>query len=413
MKITVIPTTLSGRVLTPTSKSYFQRAIAASCLAGGTSKIFYHNHCDDSMSAMRVAKALGAKIEDDGSCLEITGGGSHVSNILDCGESGLCLRMFSAIAATKDQPFQMTGSGSLKNRTHHIISSAFEKMGVSVGSDQGKLPLSIKGPIQGGDYKVDGSQSSQHITGLMMALPLADEGSILEIEWLNSYPYVDMTRKLLTQFGIEIDNRGNDIYYIPERQSYQPTEYQVERDWSAAAFWVVAGLINGNIQIDDIDYLSYQADSEIYEFARQLRFNVDLDSGGICARKTEISGFAFDAVFCPDLFPPLVALACHADDVCYIKGVHRLRNKESDRALALQQEFGKLGIKISFEEDYMVIHPGRVKAGTVNSHNDHRIAMALAVAALGANGSVEIEGAECVAKSYPMFWEELERLSAF
>lgn len=408
MEITIKPSRVAGTISAPTSKSYFQRAIAAALLAEGTSRIEYQNHCNDSQAAIRVAKNLGAQITDNSPYLDIIGGFRPSGNLLDCGESGLCLRMFSPIAALHSGLLKLHGSGSLLQRPQQIITHALPQFGVSVSSHNGFLPIEIVGPLKGRRARVDGSISSQLISGLLMALPLADTDSTLEITNLKSKRYVDMTLEVLTSFGIVIDKLGETNFFVAGNQTFQNCHYQVEGDWSAAAFWIVAGLINGHVVIEGLNPYSLQADAAIIDLMIRLQVNFEISAHKVNVRKSPIPAFAFDATDCPDLFPPLVALAIYANGVSKIKGADRLIFKESNRALCLQQEFGKLGIHLYLDGNSIVVHPGKINHGKVSSHNDHRITMALAVAALGADGAVTIQGIESVDKSYPGFWEVLQ-----
>ncbi len=410
MEKTIFPHTISGTVSAPTSKSYFQRAIAAGLLSEGTSRIKYKNHCNDSYAAIQVVKMLGARISDNPPILTIEGGLQPAGTVLDCMESGLCLRMFSPIAALLSTPFTLQGSGSLCKRSQLLIVDSLKKLGVGISSNNGLPPIKLHGPLQGGTVTIDGSQSSQLITGLFMALPLVRNDSVLEVANLKSKRYLDMTLELLADFGVSIKRKRENQFLIRGNQMYRACDYQVEGDWSGAAFWIVAGLLFGNISIEGLKQNSLQADSEIIRFLSQFSLNLSISSQKLSINKSKIPAFEFDATHCPDLFPPLVVLASYATGVCRIDGINRLIHKESNRAVSLQEEFGKLGIRISLSKDSMMIHPGEIKSGEVSSHNDHRIAMALAIAALGAKGPVSIRGSESVEKSYPGFWEELERL---
>lgn len=410
MEITLHPSNISGLVEAPSSKSYFQRAIAAGLLAPGTTRIEYQNHCNDSRAAMQVAKKLGAHFTDNPPYLDVIGGFRPSGDLLDCGESGLCLRMFSPIASLYPGLIRLIGSGSLLKRPQQLIPDSLQQFGVLVSSNNGLLPIEIIGPLKGHEATVDGSLSSQVISGLLMALPLVDSDSHLHIENLKSKRYVDMTLEVLTAFGIQINRIDESNFHIPGKQNYQNCHYEVEGDWSASAFWIVAALIAGVMSIAGLNPYSLQADAAIINLMTKLPVKFEISTRKVIVKKSNIPAFTFDASNCPDLFPPLVALAIYADGISTIKGVDRLIHKESNRALSLQQEFGKLGIRMDIEGNSMLVHPGTIHSGTVSSHNDHRIAMALAVAALGADGPVTIEGIESVDKSYPGFFAELAKL---
>jgi len=228
---------------------------------------------------------------------------------------------------------------------------------------------------------------------------------------LKSKPYIDMTIKLLKDFGIHIENHDYSEFSIKGNQSYIPQTYQIEGDWSGAAFWLVAGAIAGNIQVQNINLMSTQADKQIINVLLDAGASVSIMENAIEVRKSMLKPFDFDATDCPDLFPPLVALASRCYGTSKILGISRLQHKESNRAIALQQEFGKLGINIQFHGDLMMVEGGDIQMAEIESHHDHRIAMAASIAALCGKGNSSILNAECVTKSYPEFFKHLELVS--
>jgi 3-phosphoshikimate 1-carboxyvinyltransferase len=263
---------------------------------------------------------------------------------------------------------------------------------------------------------VDGSASSQLLTGLLIALPLAGQDSLLEVEALASRGYVDLTLATMRAFGVEAE-RDEDFcrFVIPGGQAYRATEFQVEGDWSGAAFLLVAGAIaarGGALVVEGLDAMSLQPDRAILAALRAAGARVEVTESGIAVGGGSLEGFRFDATDCPDLFPPLVALATACSGETSLRGARRLRGKESDRAAALREEFGALGARVEVEGDDMVVQgSGRLAGGRVDSRGDHRIAMAAAIAALSAEGPIEIVGGECVSKSWPSFFEDLAAIA--
>ncbi|MDP4798032.1 MAG: hypothetical protein NWR50_04140, partial [Crocinitomicaceae bacterium] len=265
------------------------------------------------------------------------------------------------------------------------------------------------GPLKGGSYNVDGSQSSQYISGLLMALPLLNEPSELCVEKLASKPYVQMTLNTLEKFGIQIQHDKFERFLIAGKQQYIPCDYQVEGDWSAASYWLVAAAMGADITISGLSMSSLQADKKMLDALIVAGCNLHFSSDGISVKGKEKKAFEFDATHCPDLFPALVSFAAFCPGVSVISGVERLKNKESDRGLALKTEFEKLGVQIELLDDEMHIHGvNSISGNIVNSHNDHRIAMCLAIVGLFSLNGVMIENAEAVVKSYPDFWKDLE-----
>jgi len=412
MERSVEPSFVNGELKAPPSKSMTQRAIAAALLADGQSLILFPSYCDDSLAAMSIAVSLGARVEPEAGRMKITGAGELREKKLNCGESGLAIRLFSPVAALYDEEITMTGAGSLKKRPMHMIGDALNQLGVKCTSTDGFLPLTIRGPLKGGACEIDGSLSSQLLSGLLMSLPLADNDSVIKVNNLKSKPYIDMTLEVLRDFGINIANKNYSLFEVPGRQQYMPMTYEVESDWSGGSFLLVAGAINGNIKVSGLRTNSFQSDMGILKALEKAGANVKISEGKIEVSKSDLQAFEFDATESPDLFPPLVALASYCKGVTKIKGASRLRHKESDRASSLSEEFGKMNIKVEIADDYLVVTGGEVKGAKVNSHDDHRIAMAEAVAALGALDTVFIKDSHCIVKSYPGFFDDLRKVGA-
>ena len=412
MERCVDPSEVKGQIKAPASKSMTQRAIAAALLADGQSTIFNPSYCDDSLAAMSIACGLGAKLDPKPGELVIEGGRILKEPKMNCGESGLAVRMFSPIAALYHAEITMVGANSLKNRPMIMIEEALGQLGVKCSSTNGFLPLTIHGPIRGGHCEIDGSVSSQLLTGLLMSLPLASKDSEIKVRNLKSKPYIDMTLQLLKSFGIIVECSDYELFRIKGKQKYTPRKYTVESDWSGGAFLLVAGAVNGSLSIQGLHSDSKQSDMAVMSALEHAGAKMKINGDQIDISKSELKAFEFDATESPDLFPPLVALASYCRVISRIKGVSRLAYKESNRAKTLQEEFGKMDIHIDIAGDVMQITGGQPKAARVESHDDHRIAMATAVAALGATGTISIRDSQCVAKSYPGFFDDLRHLGA-
>ncbi|HPF92347.1 MAG TPA: 3-phosphoshikimate 1-carboxyvinyltransferase [Tenuifilaceae bacterium] len=412
MKRLVRPSQVKGTLAAPASKSLAQRAIALASLAKGKSEVLQPGKSDDVLAAIDVCKALGAKIRIDDDKLLIEGGITAPVKPLQCGESGLGIRMFSSIAATLNQPVMLTGNGSLTKRPMKIVEESIKALGASCSTQNGFIPITVQGPLKGGVAKINGSLSSQVLTGMLMATPFANANTTILVENLQSKPYIDLTIQTMKAFGVEVDNLDYKEFHIKGKQMYSPTFYSVEGDWSGAAFLLVAGAIAGEVGVSNLNPMSKQADRAIVEALMWAGAKISIQDNLVVAGKGELNAFHFDATHCPDLFPPLVALAAHCKGESRILGASRLRIKESDRAATLQQEFAKLGVTIEIEGELMRVFGGDVKGGKVHSQGDHRIAMACAVAALAADGEVEIDEAEAIGKSYPEFFEDLAQLNA-
>ncbi len=420
MKVTIQPGDLTGIIQSPASKSSMQRACAAALVAKGISEIINPGHSNDDKAAMDIVSRLGAKLKhmDDGS-LQITSEGvKPVAPFVDCGESGLSIRMFTPIVALSAEEVTIKGSGSLVTRPMDFFDEILPHLGVKVKSNQGKLPLVIQGPLKPVDVTVDGSLSSQFLTGLLLAYAAADANNVsIKVTNLKSRPYIDLTLDVMKRFGLKTpENRNYEEFYFNAENVYDETaihRYTVEGDWSGGAFLLVAGAIAGPITVRGLDIASTQADKAIVQALMSANAGIAIDAKEIKLHPADLTAFDFDATDCPDLFPPLVALASYCKGETTIKGVSRLAHKESDRGLTLQDEFGKMGVTVHLEGDTMRIEGGKgVKGANVSSRHDHRIAMACAVAALKAVGETTIEHAEAVNKSYPDFYTDLKQLGS-
>lgn len=412
MERSVEPSFITGEIKAPPSKSMTQRAIAAALLAEGESIIVNPSYCDDSLAAMSIAVSLGSRVEPGPDNMRITGSRELKETKLNCGESGLAIRLFSPIASLFDAEITVTGAGSLKKRPMTMIEDALRQFGVECITTGGLLPLTVRGPLRGGECDIDGSISSQLLTGLLMSLPVTEQDSVVRVRNLKSKPYISMTLEVLKDFGIEISNEDFGIFRIPGRQKYLPRTWEVESDWSGGAFLLVAGAINGDLKVTGLRTGSTQSDMAVLNALHSAGVKMKISGDKIEVSKSELKAFEFDATESPDLFPPLVALAAYCDGVTRIKGATRLVHKESDRAQALCEEFDKMGIKINLLGDILTVEGGKVRGAHVSSHEDHRIAMAAAVAALGAEGTVYIKDSHAVGKSYPAFYDDLVRAGA-
>jgi len=266
--------------------------------------------------------------------------------------------------------------------------------------------------MKGGRIRTDASVSSQFLSGLLMALPLCEKRSTVTVSGLASAPYVRMTIDLLRFFGVRIDNDDRlEEFVIEGNQAYRPSVYAVEGDWSGASFFLVAGAIAGSVEVKGLRHASFQADRAIVGVLAAAGARVETGRDCISVETGDLKPFEFDASGSPDLFPPLVALASSCGGKSVIHGLGRLMYKESNRASALCREFNKLGIRVVAEGNTMEVYGGDVQGALVDSHNDHRIAMACAVVGLRARGEVAISGSACVSKSYPAFFSDLEAVS--
>ena len=378
-----------GILKCPSSKSYMQRAIAIALLADGDTHITNSCFCDDVDAVLKIAVNLGATITRKKTEVWISPGNKLRKTELNVGESGLGIRMLTPIASLFSEDITLTGEGSLKTRPMLSLENSLSRLGVKIRTNNGLLPIHVKGPLKGGKISIDGRLGSQVLTGLLISLPKVTQSSFLEVMDLQSKPYVDMTIEIMAQFGVKLSHENYIQFSIPGGQHYHGIKYKNEGDWSSAAFHL---------------------DIQILEALRLAKSNMTIEKNKIRVRKSELKAFNFDATNCPDLFPPLSNLAVACKGVSVIKGVGRLIHKESNRAEVLLKVWRKMGIEIRVIGDEMHIKGGPVKGREIFSYNDHRIAMMGAVSSLIASSPVYIKNPEAVTKSYPTFYEEYNTL---
>ena len=396
-----------------------QRACAAALLHKGTTTIHNAGDSNDDKAAIDIIQHLGAVVNssNDGSYTIESKGIKPTNANIKCGESGLSIRMFASIAALSNMPLTLNGKGSLLNRPMNFFDETLPLMGVKTQTNNGRLPLHIQGPLTPANITIDGSLSSQFLTGLLFAFSQTKQYPVtITVNNLASKPYIDLTLDTMKVFGLNVPvNEGYRYFTFNEPvDNHLPRhiDYTVEGDWSSASFMLVAAAIGGSITVSGLNHLSAQADKAILTALKQAGSTPFISPEEVSVHANNLKAFNFDATDCPDLFPPLVAMAAWCKGTTRIKGTHRLQHKESNRAVALQQEFAKMGVAITFDDDLMCIHGGgEIIGATIDPHGDHRIAMACAIAGLRANGQTTIEHAEVVSKSYPGFFADLSASS--
>jgi 3-phosphoshikimate 1-carboxyvinyltransferase len=407
------PFKYAGQLNANASKSYFQRAMAIAALSEGKTILRHIQWSADTQAVRSVIEQLGSRVNVKKDELHIVPGNllSPQPLQLNVGESGLALRMFSSVVTLLKAEVILTGKGSLIQRPVLPIIETLTIAGARIYGLDNKPPLSITGPLSGGEINIDGSFSSQILTGLLIALPLIHKDSIVHVANLTSRPYIDMTMDIMRHFGVEVDHEDYQVFYVKGNQQYVGRIYDIEGDWSGAANHLVGAAISGEIIMTGLNAHSSQADRAIVDALTLYGADIHFTDQGIHIKKNKALPFVFDATQCPDIFPPLVALAASVNGASIIKGTGRLIHKESNRLVALIETFEKLGVYISKQENQITVHgTGKLKGHTIDSFNDHRIAMAAAISATLTGEPICIERAGAVSKSYPDFYKDLERL---
>ncbi len=409
---TIYKSKISGSIKGPSSKSEMQRAVAAALLAEGRTTIVNPSDCEDSLSSLDMIKRLGAEVKEDADFIEIDGGFNVKNSTIDCGESGTSARMFTPIVSLSGSEITLTGHGSLLKRPVSLIEDSLRHLGMEISSNNSMLPVRVSSRIRGGETTIDAGLSSQFLTGLLMALPCAENDSIVHVNNLKSRQYIDITIKILKYFNIEIVNDDYRNFTIRGNQKFSPCKVEIEGDWSGAAFLLCAGAIAGDVTVMGLQNNSVQPDRAFMDALIMAGADVTVEGSSIRVKNSELNAFDFDATDCPDLFPPLAALAMFCEGETRLKGTHRLTHKESNRALTIKEEFEKLNGRVLLEGDYMIISGSELTGNTIDPHKDHRIAMACSVAGLKCSSPVVITDSECVNKSYSTFFEDMAKLGA-
>lgn len=423
MIVTISPSIVTGSLQAPPSKSCMQRACAAALITNGTTIIDNAGNSNDEQAAKNIVEKLGATVETIRKEVIITSNNHIFSStypgkhsIISVGESGLSLRMFTPLAALFKYEITFTGKGSILKRPVDFFENVFPRLRVDVQTNDGKIPIILTGPLKPKNITVDGSLSSQFLTGLLMAYAKACTAPVsIKVNNLTSKPYIDLTLDILNHFGFKVENDYYEKFNIyPAKNIHNHSiKYTVEGDWSNIAFLLISGAIAGEVTVKNADINSSQGDKRVINALESCGAQLHINKKEVTVKKNKLESFDFDATHSPDLFPPLVALAAYCKGTTTIKGVNRLLHKESDRAKTLQSEFKKMKVDIDINGDVMSIKGGgQIKGAKVSSHNDHRIAMACAVAALGAEGNTIIHEAEAVKKSYPSFFEDIKKIKA-
>jgi len=410
---------LSGTVEAPPSKSYTHRAVIASSLADGTSNTINPLISDDTLATVDACRKLGAKIELRYAKWIINGKSSFSNSpgIVECRESASTIRFMIPVSALAPGISILTGGSSLSERPMGPLLHALSQLGVKCYSanENGYPPIIVfGGGITGGEVAMPGNISSQFISGLLFACPLAKEETRLRLTTqLESRPYVQMTLKVLGKHGITLDaSKDLQHYRIPPGQTYKLADHKVPGDFSAAAFLMAAAAITGSkISINNLCPNSTQGDEAILGILESMGAGIEVKEKHVEVCGESLRGIKLDAKDIPDLVPVCATLACYAEGKTHIFNAQRLRFKESDRLAAIHTELTKMGGRIVEQEDSLIINgPSPLQGTEVDPHNDHRIAMACAIAALNAKGVTRIKNPECINKSYPSFIRDLKTL---
>lgn len=419
MNLVVTPKKLSGTLVVPSSKSAGHRDLICAALADGKSLVKNITPSEDLEATCRVLQKFGATVEtvahEDGRrTVAVTGGLSSQTSPLkvDCGESGSTVRFLIPVGLLTGREITYTGRGRLPERPLDPFLKIFDEKHIDYKKGNQSLPLTISGQLKGGTYELPGNVSSQFFTGLLMTLPLLRDDSVIRSTTVvESESYINITLDCLRRHGIYVEKERDGLYLIRGRQAYRKGEYTVEGDFSQAAFWLVGGIIGQPLELTGLSGNSTQGDREIVSFIESMRGRIERSGSVLRAVPSRTTGLTIDVKDCPDLVPALAVLGTFSQGITRIVNGARVRLKECDRIHAMAHELNSIGAKVRETGDGLIIEGvSSLTGGRVQAWNDHRIAMALALASQRCTGKLTIEGAECVRKSYPYFWQDFAHM---
>ncbi|WP_097027665.1 3-phosphoshikimate 1-carboxyvinyltransferase [Clostridium peptidivorans] len=412
--IKITPSPLKGDINIPPSKSLAHRAVICAGLSSGISNIDNIIFSEDIKATTMGMESFGIEINRKDESINIKGKSQLklIKNNINCNESGSTLRFLIPIALLTGEEVSFEGRGKLVSRPLDVYYEMFKDQGIEYKNNNGQLPLTVKGILKPGTFYVKGNISSQFITGLMFALPLlAGDSKIMVTTELESKGYIDLTIDCMSKFGVKVENKDYKEFYIKGNQNYISRNYRVEGDFSQAAFWIVAGILGANVKCKDLNLKSLQGDKAILNIVKEMGANVKVSKDFVEACESQTKGIVIDASECPDLVPILSVLGALSEGTTRIINAERVRIKECDRLKAMKTELAKVGADIEETQDGLIIRgKSSLKGGVVDSWNDHRIAMAMAVASIKCEEPIIITNSEVVKKSYPEFWKDFKML---
>jgi len=412
MKVTIDKSDIKGKVIAPSSKSYTIRGVMCAALAKGESEVVHPLSSDDTEAAINVLGKLGVRIRREKDVWRVTGGDFHApSGDLSCGESAATLRFMTAICSIVPGTCRLTAGPSLAKRPVKPLVQALRQWGVDVSCQDEVAPVVVNGGgLRGGMAGLPGDISSQFVSALLFVAPFAEERVSIRLTTpLESKPYVLMTLACLKKFGIKVECSGALGKFEISNQKYQPARYEVEGDWSSASYLLALGAVSGGVEVANLNPDSLQGDKMMLDFLKDMGASVEAKQNSVVVRQSRLKGIHADLSNAIDLLPTMAVLAVTADGVSEFAGIERARLKESNRVAALREGLERMGVKVAEERDRMTIAGSKPRGAVVDSKGDHRIAMAFSL--LGSLvGGTTIDGAECVNKTFPEFWDILRSI---
>ncbi|MBU2535247.1 MAG: 3-phosphoshikimate 1-carboxyvinyltransferase [Chloroflexota bacterium] len=412
MKVTVEKSNIKGKVIAPPSKSYTIRGLMCAALAHGQSQILNPLYADDTDAAARVLDDIGVRVERTEDLWRIDGSELRQPEAdLYCGDSAATLRFMTAICSIVPGRCRLTAGASLAKRPVESLVKALQRLGVDCSSNGGVAPVVVNGGrLKGGETELPGDVSSQFVSALLLVSPLAEEGIHIRLTTpLESKPYVEMTLDCMEKFGVKVEfsKKMDDFYTV--KQTYQPARYEVEGDWSSASYFLALGALSNGVEIENLNPESLQSDRAMLEFLSQMGADVNVSPNAIRVKGSKLKALHVDLSDSIDLLPTLAVLAAVAEGTSELEGIDRARIKESNRVSAVREGLERMEVKVAEEKDRMLITGSNLKSAVIDSHDDHRIAMAFSILGTLAGNTI-INNAECVKKTFPQFWDILRNI---
>lgn len=408
MRFIVKPSKIKGEIPIPGSKSHTIRALVCGLLADGESIIRLPLNSSDTRSGLKMIRAFGAQVSEEKNLWRVKGTGGSLlvpSDVVDIGNSGTSLYIGLGLAGIADGYTVFTGDHQIRNRPADPLLEAINSLGGSAFSTRGngKPPIVVKGKIKGGTCGIE-AHTSQYLTSLLLAAPLATGDTTIRVGLLNEAPYVSMTLNWLKKAGIKFENRGFKEFIIPGKQAYRRFDEHIAADFSSATFFIVAAAITQcELVLNGLDFTDTQGDKEVVNIIEKMGAKINRGDRFISIRGDALNGGTFDLNAIPDSLPALAVAGCFARGETRLVNVPQARLKETDRISVMCGELKRMGADIEELPDGLVIRHSRLKGAKVNGHDDHRVVMALSLAGLMAEGNTEIDTAESVSVTFPDF----------
>ena len=410
MKALVHKSQVKGKVRAPSSKSYTIRGLMCAALAKGESEIIHPLSSDDTEASIDVLSKVGVHIRQEEDLWRVSGGNFHEPDTeLFCGESAATLRLMTAICSLIPGKCELVSGPSLAKRPIKPLVQALRQLGVNCSCQSETAPVIVEGSrLKGGVAELAGNISSQFISALLFISPFAEEGVTIRLTTpLESKPFVLMTLECLRRFGIRVSQALNQFEI--SKQAYRPAKYEVEGDWSSASYFLALGAISGGVEVENLNPESLQGDKIMLNFLRDMGALVEVNENSVVVKKSRLNALRADLSDCIDLLPTMAVLAAVADGVSELTGIERARIKESNRVAAVKEGLERMGIKVTEEKNRLVVTGLEPRGSVIDSQSDHRVAMAFSI--LGSVvGGTTINDAECVAKTFPQFWDILKSI---